>query len=124
MKELRFLQPNQIDAETLKDPIKLKAYFDWKYENFEDEYKLYCEEKRKLRNEFLNALSVEKREYYLKRYEEFYNKFSELHDRYDPIISKAIENKNIIILEKTMDQEQNEKQNLDEEYNDIDFMLE
>ncbi|MBR1556282.1 MAG: hypothetical protein IJ647_00765 [Prevotella sp.] len=124
MKELRFLQPNQIDAETLKDPIKLKAYFDWKYENFEDEYKLYCEEKRKLRNEFLNALSVEKREYYLKRYEEFYNKFSELHDRYDPIISKAIENKNIIILEKTMDEEQNEKQNLDEEYKDIDFMLE
>lgn len=35
MKELRFLQPNEIGAETLNDPVKCKAYFDWKYENFE-----------------------------------------------------------------------------------------
>lgn len=123
MKELRFLQPNQIDAETLKDPVKLKAYFDWKYENFEEEYKIYCDEKRKLRNEFLNTLPIEKKEYYLKRHEEYFDKFSEILDRYDPIISKAIENKDVSILEKAMDEEQKEKQNLEEEYKDIDFML-
>ena len=53
MKELRFLQPNQIDAESLNDPVKCKAYFDWKYENFEEEYKIYREEKRELLNDFL-----------------------------------------------------------------------
>lgn len=123
MKELRFLQPNQIDAETLNDPVKLKAYFDWKYENFKEEYKLYCEEKRKLRNEFLNALPVEKKEYYMKRHEEYSDKFLEILDKYDHIISKALELKDISMFEKAMDQEQGEKQNLDDEYKDIDFML-
>ena len=124
MKELRFLQPNQIDEETLKDPVKLKAYFDWKYENFEEEYKLYCEEKRKLRNEFLNALPVEQKEYYLKRYEEYFDKFSEMLGKYNSIISKAIECKDFSILEKAMDEERCEKQNLEEDYKDIGFMLE
>ena len=123
MKEFRFLQPNQIDAETLNDPVKLKAYFDWKYENFEEEYKIYCDEKRKLRNEFLNTLSIEKKEYYLKRHEEYFDKFSEILDRYDPIISKAIENKDISILEKAMDEERAEYEKLKDEYKDIDFML-
>ena len=123
MKELRFLQPNQIDAETLKDPIKLKAYFDWKYENFEEEYKLYCEEKRKLRDEFLNSLPPEKRDYYLKRYKEYYDRFAELLDRYHLIMMKSIENKDLAIFEKSVEEKDAEYNKLVEEYKDIDFML-
>ena len=123
MKELRFLQPNQVDAETLNDPVKCKAYFDWKYENFEEEYKIYCEEKRKLLNEFLNSLPVEKKDYYLKRREDYYDEFSEITDRYDPVISKALENKDVAILKKAMDEERTEYKQLEEKYKDIDFML-
>lgn len=62
IKGLRFLQPNNIDQETLNNPEKLKAYFDWKYENFEDEYKVYCKAKKDLLNSFLDALSPEKKD--------------------------------------------------------------
>ena len=123
MKELRFVQPNQIGEEILKDPVKLKAYFDWKYENFEEEYKLYCEGKRKLRDEFLDALPPEKREYYLNRYKEYYDRFGELLDRYHPIMMKSIENKDLSIFEKTVEEENAEYKKLVEEYKDIDFML-
>lgn len=123
MKELRFLQPSHVDAETLNDPVKYKAYFDWKYENFEEEYKIYCEEKRKLLDEFLDTLPPEKKEYYLKRREEYYEEFFEISNRYDPIIIKAIENKDVVILEKAMDEERAEYDNLKEKYKDIAFML-
>lgn len=123
MKELRFLQPNHLDAETLNDPVKCKAYFDWKYENFEEEYIIYCEEKRKSLNEFLNSLPPEKKEYYLKRRDEYYDEFSEISERYDPIIMKAIENKDRAILEKVMEEERVEYDNLEGKYKDIDFML-
>ena len=123
MKNLRFLQPNQINAETLNDPAKCKAYFDWKYENFEEEYKIYCEEKRKLLNEFLNRLPIEKKEYYLKRREEFYNEFFEISSKYNPIINKAVENKDIVILEKVMDEEHTDYDKLKEKYKDIEFMF-
>ena len=123
MKELRFLQPNQIDAETLKDPAKLKAYFDWKYEYFEEEYKIHCEERRKLLNDFLNTLPPEKKEHYQKRYEEYYDGFIRILDKYAPIISKAIEDKDIAIIEKAMDEERAEQKSLEEEYKDIEFMM-
>jgi ribosomal-protein-alanine N-acetyltransferase len=92
MKDLRFLQTNKIDVETLNDPVKCKAYFDWKYENFEEEYKIYREEKRKLLNEFLNTLPLEKKEYYMKRREEYGGEFLEISKRYEPVINKALEN--------------------------------
>ncbi len=123
MKELRFLQPNQIDAESLNDPVKCKAYFDWKYENFEEEYKIYREEKRELLNDFLSTLPPEKKEYYLKRREEYYDEFIEIGNRYDPVISKALENKDIAILEKAMDEERAEFDKLQKKFKDIDFML-
>ena len=123
MKELRFLQPNHVDAETLNDPVKCKAYFDWKYENFEDEYEIYLEEKRNLLNEFLNSLPPEKKEYYLKRREEYYNEFSEISERYDPVINKALENKDKAIIEKAMDEQRAEYILLEEKYKDIDFMF-
>ena len=123
MKDLRFLQPNKIDVEVLNDPVKCKAYFDWKYENFEKEYKLYLEEKRKLLNEFLTTLPLEKKEYYMKRREEYYEEFMEISKRYDPVINKALENKDIVILEKAMDEEREEYKKLTEKYKDIDFML-
>lgn len=123
MKELRFLQPNQIDKETINDPVKCKEYFDKKYENFEEEYKIYCEEKRKLLNEFLNTLPPKKKDYYLKRREEYYDEFSGISDRYDPVINKALENKDIAIFEKAMDEERAEYNKLEERFKDIDFML-
>lgn len=123
MKKLRFLESGKADLETLNDPVKCKAYFDWKYENFEEEYKIYREEKRKLLDEFLNSIPPEKREYYLKRREEYYNEYFGLRDRYDPVISKAIENEDIAILEKAMDEERAESKILEEKYKDIDFML-
>lgn len=123
MKELRFLQPNQIDKETFNDPVKCKAYFDWKYENFEEEYKIYREEKRKQLNEFLNTLPSEKKEYYLKRREEYYDEFMEIGKRYAPVISKAFENQDLAIIEKAMDEEREEYNKLEEKYKDIDFML-
>ena len=123
MKDLRFLQPNKIDVEVLNDPVKCKAYFDWKYENFEKEYKLYLEEKRKLLNEFLTTLPSEKKEYYMKRREEYYEEFMEISKRYDPVINKALENKDIVILEKAMDEEREEYKKLTGKYKDIDFML-
>lgn len=123
MKKLRFLQPNQIDEETLKDPVKLKAYFDWKYENFEEEYNLYCEEKQKLRDDFLDTLPPEKKEYYLKRYKEYFDRSIEILDRYDTIITKAIENKDFAIYEKSFEEQHAEYKKLEEEYKDIDFML-
>lgn len=123
MKELRFLQPNQIDKETLKDPVKLKAYFDRKYKNFEEEYSLYREEKRKLRDEFLDTLPPERKEYYLKRYEEYYDRFGELLDRYHLIMMKSIENKDLAIFEKSVEEKDAEYNKLVEEYKDIDFML-
>lgn len=123
MKELRFLQPNHIDPETLKDPVKLEAYFDWKYENFEEEYKIYCEEKQKLRKAFLAALPAEKKDYYNKRRTEYWNKHFSITDRYEPIMSKSLEDMNIEVLEKAMDEERKEIRQLDEEYKDIDFLL-
>ena len=123
MKDLRFLQPNKIDVETLNDPVKCKAYFDWKYENFEEEYKIYREEKRKLLNEFLNTLPSEKKEYYMKRREEYGGEFLEISKRYEPVINKALENNDIVILEKAMDEEREEYKKLTEKYKDIDFML-
>lgn len=123
MKELRFLQPNQIDDETRNDPVKLKAYFDWKYENFEEEYKIYCDEKRKLKDEFLNVLSPEKREYYQKRYEEYFDKFYAIDDKYYPLIEKAMENKDYTLVAKMIEEENAESQKLKEEYKDIEFML-
>lgn len=123
MKELRFLQPSHVDAETLNDPVKYKAYFDWKYENFEEEYKIYCEEKRKLLDEFLNSLPPEKKEYYLKRREEYYDELFDIGNRYYPVIMKALENKDRAILEKAMDEECAEHENLEKKYKDIAFML-
>jgi len=123
MKDLRFLQTNKIDVETLNDPVKCKAYFDWKYENFEEEYKIYREEKRKLLNEFLNTLPLEKKEYYMKRREEYGGEFLEISKRYEPVINKALENNDIVILEKAMDEEREEYNKLKEKYKDIDFML-
>lgn len=123
MKELRYLQPNQIDPETLKDPVKLKAYFDWKYENFEEEYKVYCEEKRKLRMAFLDTLPEEKRDYYKKRRAEYLEKYLSITDRYEPIISRSLEDGNIEIIEKAMDEEREEIHQLEEEYKDIEFLL-
>lgn len=123
MEELRYRQPNQIDAETLKDPVKLKAYFDWKYENFEKEYKTYQEKKRKLLKDFLNTLPPEKKENYQKRHEEYFDKIIRIHDKYDPIISKAIEDNDIAIIEKAMNEERSEHNSLEEEYKDISFML-
>ena len=123
MKDLRFLQTNKIDVETLNDPVKCKAYFDWKYENFEEEYKIYREEKRELLNDFLSTLPPEKKEYYLKRREEYYDEFIEIGNRYDPVISKALENKDIAILEKAMDEERAEFDKLQKKFKDIDFML-
>lgn len=123
MKELRFLQPNQIDPETLKDPVKLNAYFDWKYEYFEEEYKTYCEEKRKLRNVFLETLPEEKKDYYKKKLAEYWDKRFSISGRYESIISKSIEDMNIEILEKAMDEEREEIRQLEEEYKDIQFLL-
>ena len=123
MKELRFLQPNEIGAETLNDPVKCKAYFDWKYENFEEEYKVYREEKRKALVEFLDTLPPEKKDHYLKRREEYFTEFMEIGKRYDPVISKAIENKDIAILKRTMDDERAEYKKLEEKYKDIAIIL-
>lgn len=99
------------------------AYFDWKYENFEEEYKIYCEEKRKLLDEFLNSLPPEKKEYYLNRREEYYDELFEIDNRYFPVIMKAVENKDIAIFEKTIEEERAEHSKLEEKYKDIDFML-
>ena len=104
MKELRFLQPSHFDPETLNDLVKCKAYFDWKYENFEEEYKIYCEEKRKQQNEFLNTLPSEKKEYYMKRREEYFEEFMEIGKRYDPVISKALENKDKVTFLKMIEE--------------------
>ena len=123
MKELRFLQPNEIGAETLNDPVKCKAYFDWKYENFEEEYKVYREEKRKALVEFLDTLPPEKKDHYLKRREEYFTEFMEIGKRYDPVISKAIENKDIASLKRTMDDERAEYKKLEEKYKDIAIIL-
>ena len=123
MKELRFLQPNEIGAETLNDPVKCKAYFDWKYENFEEEYKVYREEKRKALVEFLDTLPPEKKDHYLKRREEYFTEFMEIGKRYDPVISKAIENKDIAILKRPMDDERAEYKKLEEKYKDIAIIL-
>ena len=123
MKELRFLQPNQIDAETRNDPQKLQAYFDWKYENFEEEYKIYREEKSKLLDEFLDSLPSEKKDYYIKRKGEYFDKFEEILDRYESVIAKAKENEDITIFKKAMDEEHIELEKLNEEYKDIEFML-
>lgn len=123
MKKLRFLQPNQIDAETLKDPAKLKAYFDWKYENFEEEYKIHCEEIRKLKEAFLDALPKEKREYYIQREEEYFRRDLEIWDRYEPVLNKAYNDNNIVIMKKALDEMFVEEDALREEYKDIDFMV-
>lgn len=123
MKELRFLQPNKIDKETLNDPVKLKAYFDWKYENFEEEYKVYCAEKRKLRKDFLNALSPEKKEKYLNRYKEYMDRYFEIDKRYFSVLENAFEIQDIAIIEKTLDEEREEYDKLSAEFKDIDFML-
>lgn len=123
MKELRFLQPNQIDAETLKDPAKLKAYFDWKYENFEEEYKIHCEERRKLKKAFLDALPKEKRDYYIQRKEEYFRRDFEIWDRYEPVLNKAYNDSNIVIMQKALDEMFAEEEILREEYKDIDFMM-
>lgn len=123
MEKLRYRQPNQIDAETLKDPVKLKAYFDWKYENFEEEYKIYQEERRKLFKDFLNSLPPEKKEYYVSRHKEYFDKYWAIYDRYFPVIERALENKEFDIVEKAFEEEQAEKEKLDEEYKDIKFML-
>ena len=123
MKELRFLQPNQIDAETRNDPQKLQAYFDWKYEKFEEEYKIYREEKSKLLDEFLDSLPSEKKDYYIKRKGEYFDKFEEILDRYESVLAKAKENEDMTILKKAIDEEHIELVKLKEEYKDIEFML-
>ena len=123
MEKLRFLQPNEIDAETLNDPAKLKAYFDWKYENFEEEYKEYRKEKRILLKDFLDTIPSDKKELYLKRYDEYFERFLAIDDKYFPILEKAMASENTPLFTKILDEEHAEKQKLDEEYNDIEFML-
>lgn len=123
MEKLRFLQPNEIDAETLNDPAKLKAYFEWKYQNFEAEYKIHREEKRKELKEFLDTIPVEKKELYTKRYDEYFERFLSIDDKYAPLLEKAMASENTPLILKILDEEHAEKQLLDEEYKDIEFML-
>ena len=123
MEKLRFLQPNEIDAETLNDPAKLKAYFEWKYQYFEEEYKIHREEKRKELKEFLDTIPVEKKEFYTKRYDEYFERFLAIDDKYAPLFEKAMASKNTPLILKILDEEHAEKQSLDEEYKDIEFML-
>lgn len=123
MEKLRFLQPNEIDAETLNDPAKLKAYFEWKYQNFEAEYKIHREEKRKELKEFLDTIPVEKKELYAKRYDEYFERFLSIDDKYAPLLEKALASENTPLITKILDEEHAEKQSLDEEYKDIEFML-
>ena len=47
----------------------------------------------------------------------------EISKRYEPVINKALENNDIVILEKAMDEEREEYKKLTEKYKDIDFML-
>lgn len=47
----------------------------------------------------------------------------EIGKRYDPVISKAIENKDIAILKRTMDDERAEYKKLEEKYKDIAIIL-
>ena len=65
----------------------------------------------------------EKKEYYLKRREEYYDEFMEIGKRYDPLINKTLENKDFAVLKKAIDEEQTEFEKLQEKYKDIDFML-
>ena len=123
MEKLRFLQPNEIDVETLNDPAKLKAYFEWKYQNFEAEYKIHREEKRKELKEFLDTIPVEKKELYTKRYDEYFERFLSIDDKYTPLLEKALASENTPLITKILDEEHAEKQLLDEEYKDIEFML-
>lgn len=122
IKELRFLQPNNIDQETLNNPEKLKAYFDWKYENFEDEYKVYCKAKKDVLNVFLNTLSPEKKDYYVNRYHEYLDKSYAIHTRYADIIDNSIAIGNCELISKVIDEERAEREQLEEEYKDIKFM--
>ena len=122
IKGLRFLQPNNIDQETLNNPEKLKAYFDWKYENFEDEYKVYCKAKKELLNSFLDVLSPEKKDYYVKRYHEYLDKSYAIHTRYADIIDNSIAIGNGELISKVIDEERAERELLEEEYKDVKFM--
>lgn len=59
----------------------------------------------------------------MKRREEYGGEFLEISKRYEPVINKALENNDIVILEKAMDEEREEYNKLKEKYKDIDFML-